>query len=276
MEDNINTPVVSISGTHLTKVEYHGQPVVTFAMIDRVHGRPEGTAGRTFRENQERFVLDEDFLELSSDEIRRNLPEGIFSKYAPKGMLITRRGYLKITKSLNDDKAWEVFDEMVERYFAVEQQRNITAADLLANPTQLLTIAQGYALQIEDMKREIVVMQKDVDTLDRIGGSDDLFGIRITAKILDMPERKFTDWIQRIGWAYRQTGTRSLLCYADKHKSGYCKNTLSTYQKSDGSEGTRDTLKFYPKGIIRLAKLLNITITEGDIRALTNLDKEAA
>lgn len=156
------------------------------------------------------------------------------------------------------------------------QPRGITAADLLANPSQLLAIAQGYALQIEDMKREIVVMQKDVEVLDRIGGSDDLFGVRVTAKILDMAERKFTDWIQRIGWAYRQNGSKKLLCYADKHKAGYCKNVAESFTKPDGSEGVRETLKFYPRGIIRLAKRLNITLTEGDIRALTAANREAA
>ncbi|OEI82499.1 DNA-binding protein [Brucella sp. BO3] len=156
------------------------------------------------------------------------------------------------------------------------QPRGITAADLLANPSQLLAIAQGYALQIEDMKREIVVMQQDVQVLDRIGGSDDLFGVRVTAKILDMAERKFTDWIQRIGWAYRQNGSKKLLCYADKHKAGYCKNVAESFTKPDGSEGVRETLKFYPRGIIRLAKRLNITLTEGDIHALVVSNREAA
>jgi len=156
------------------------------------------------------------------------------------------------------------------------QPQGITAADLLANPTQLLAIAQGYALQIEDMKREIVVMKTDVDALDRIGGSDDMLGVRVTAKILDMAERKFTDWIQQIGWAYRQNGTKRLLCYSDKHKAGYCKNVAKGYTKADGTEGIRDELKFYPRGVIRLAKRLNITLTEGDIRALATDGKEAA
>lgn len=35
--------------------EYRGQRVVTFKDIDVVHGRPNGTAGRTFRKNKERL-----------------------------------------------------------------------------------------------------------------------------------------------------------------------------------------------------------------------------
>lgn len=146
-------------------------------------------------------------------------------------------------------------------------QRPITADDLIANPMQLLQIAQGYALKIEDMKREITVLQEDAEALERISGSDDLIGIRVAAKMLDMQERKFTDMIQVHKFAYRQVGSRHLLCYADKHKAGMCKNVGESFTKGDGSEGFRETLKFYPKGLVALAKKLNKDLTEGDIRA---------
>lgn len=81
---------VSIAGTDVQRVTYRGEPVVTFAQVDRVHGRADGTAGRNFRENRERFVEGEDFIEVGPDEIRRDL-QGVFSKYAPSGILLTRR-----------------------------------------------------------------------------------------------------------------------------------------------------------------------------------------
>jgi hypothetical protein len=39
---------VTINNKQLPAVEYRGQRVVTLAMIDEVHQRPEGTAGRNF------------------------------------------------------------------------------------------------------------------------------------------------------------------------------------------------------------------------------------
>jgi hypothetical protein len=42
---------VTINNKQLPAVEYRGQRVVTLAMIDEVHQRPEGT-GRNFRENR--------------------------------------------------------------------------------------------------------------------------------------------------------------------------------------------------------------------------------
>lgn len=41
---------VTINQTPLSVKEYEGKRVVTFKDIDAVHGRPDGTAGRNFRE----------------------------------------------------------------------------------------------------------------------------------------------------------------------------------------------------------------------------------
>lgn len=111
---------VEILGQPLTRIEYRGQQVVTFAMIDEVHGRPSGTAGRAFRDNKSRFEA-QDFIELTSDEIRRMSKEGLLPQRTARAILITKRGYLKIAKTLGDDKAWDVFGEMLDRYFVVEE-----------------------------------------------------------------------------------------------------------------------------------------------------------
>ena len=64
---------VTINNKQLPAVEYRGQRVVTFAMIDEAHQRPDGTAGRNFRENRNYFVEGVDYVELGSDAIRRKV-----------------------------------------------------------------------------------------------------------------------------------------------------------------------------------------------------------
>lgn len=63
---------IEISGVAMPIVEYRGQRVVTLAMVDSVHQRPEGTAGRNFREHRDRFVEGEDYYRVCADEIRRH------------------------------------------------------------------------------------------------------------------------------------------------------------------------------------------------------------
>jgi hypothetical protein len=42
-----NLSNVTIGDTELPIIEYKGQRVITFALVDKVHQRPEGTAKRT-------------------------------------------------------------------------------------------------------------------------------------------------------------------------------------------------------------------------------------
>ncbi|WP_053080573.1 ORF6N domain-containing protein [Methylobacterium variabile] len=125
-----NTKHIRILDVDVGIVAYKGERVVTFAMVDRIHQRPDGTAGRTFRDNRERFVEGVDYFEPTSDEIRRMSLEGIFPERTARGKLITRRGYLKLIKPMSDDRAWAVQGEMIDRYFEVERMAGAIADDL--------------------------------------------------------------------------------------------------------------------------------------------------
>ncbi|MBF0181935.1 MAG: ORF6N domain-containing protein [Magnetococcales bacterium] len=109
-------PSITIGEATVPVIEYRGKRVVTFAMVDQVHQRPEGTASRNFRTNRERFIDGDDFhlIDFSqSDEIRSF---GI--DVPPRGLtLLTQSGYLMLVKSFSDDLAWQVQRELVNRYF---------------------------------------------------------------------------------------------------------------------------------------------------------------
>lgn len=106
--------------TELPLVFYKNQPVVTFSMIDSVHGRPEGTAGRSFRTNKTRFIEGEDFYVVDSsclDEFRRNYP-GVVSEATRRDIrVITETGYLMLVKSFTDDLAWQIQRQLIKAYF---------------------------------------------------------------------------------------------------------------------------------------------------------------
>lgn len=155
--------LISINSFSLPVVEYRGQRVVTLAMVDQVHERPEGTAGRNFREHREKLVEGADYIQISSDEIRRNNPGAIPDALRRNDVvLITEQGYLMLVKSLTDDLAWDVQRQLVNHYFrpqafAVPQTRAEAmrlAADLeeqnavlaLENHQQAQTIASLESL----------------------------------------------------------------------------------------------------------------------------------
>lgn len=104
---------VIINGTEMAVREWQGQRVVTFADIDRVHQRPEGTARKRFNDNKKHFILGVDYFVRKTDEAKKE-----FGIIAPNGLiLLTEQGYLMVVKSLKDDLAWQVHNEVIESYF---------------------------------------------------------------------------------------------------------------------------------------------------------------
>ncbi len=104
--------LVTIHNTQLPIVEYRGQRVVTLAMIDQVHERPEGTARRNFNEHRDKLIEGEDYFVRNSSEARQ------MGFVAPNGLsLLTEQGYLMLVKSLTDDLAWTVQRQLVINYF---------------------------------------------------------------------------------------------------------------------------------------------------------------
>ena len=114
--------LVCINSVEIHPVVVRGQRVLIFTQIDKVHGRPEGTARRNFTENKSRLIEGQDFFVItrksSMDEIRAlgNIP--------PKGItVVTESGYLLLVKSFTDDLAWQIQRELVNAYFRVNPER---------------------------------------------------------------------------------------------------------------------------------------------------------
>ena len=116
--------VVKVNQQNVLVKEYKGQRVVTFKDIDLVHERPEGTAGRNFRDNKVHFIEGEDYFKICPDEIRRNKIMDISPKLHQDIVFLTESGYLMLVKSFTDELAWKVQRQLVKSYF--KQKRNST------------------------------------------------------------------------------------------------------------------------------------------------------
>ena len=108
---------IVINHQPLPLMDYRGRRVVTFAQIDRVHGRPRGTAKRTWHAHRARFTEGEDYFQLARDVIRTEFPDGVFDIRASEGIVLTESGYLILTKPFGDDLAWWVQRQLVSHYF---------------------------------------------------------------------------------------------------------------------------------------------------------------
>ncbi|WP_241622507.1 ORF6N domain-containing protein [Rosenbergiella australiborealis] len=108
---------ITLSNQNLPLVEYKGQRVVTLAMIDQAHQRPEGTARKAFNRHRSRFTEGRHFFELTASILCTQSFIGLFPPRTSKAIVVTEMGYLLLTKPFSDDLAWKVQEQLVESYF---------------------------------------------------------------------------------------------------------------------------------------------------------------
>jgi hypothetical protein len=158
--------LVKINNQNLEVKEFNGQRVVTFKDIDTLHERVEGTAGRNFRENKERFIENVDFFfvkpaDIQNNEIRR-------SEINNSGTyLITESGYLMLVKSFTDDLAWKVQRQLVNTYFRAKEQ-NLLINQLSPNLqlfNQLFQALANNELEQKKLQQAVTETKQEIQAI---------------------------------------------------------------------------------------------------------------
>ncbi len=96
--------------------------------IAAIHGKEVKEVNRLIKSNINRFKFGIDLLDL-----KRVISNHLFSEYgftkaqwgnANNIYMLSERGYAKLLKILEDDKAWEIYDELVDNYFNMREAIN--------------------------------------------------------------------------------------------------------------------------------------------------------
>lgn len=149
---------VKINDTDLSVKEFRGQRVVTFKDIDMLHERVEGTAKRNFAENKKHFIENEDYFYINGQELRHLKQSTNFVLSNAKEIIfITESGYLMLVKSLQDDLAWKVQRELVNKYFRISNVPSLDnfKSEIVAMIDNRLAEAQLYYKIKSKSKHEI-------------------------------------------------------------------------------------------------------------------------
>jgi len=111
--------------------------VLTSAAIAAVHDVPTINIRKNFNNNRHRFNEGVDFLKLTAAEAKaqgfqapassecKSFTQAMFT-YSGTGLLLfTKSGYLKLTKSMTDAKAWAVHQTLINSYFQLEEIKTV-------------------------------------------------------------------------------------------------------------------------------------------------------
>jgi hypothetical protein len=111
--------------SNISPVEYNSQIVVTTQQIASEHSMQVKVVNQKFRRNKKHFVINQDYFELSKDMVTNcDHLSKMFYHESDILFLFTDSGYLKFVKTINDEKAWNIYNHLIESYFKIKRLNN--------------------------------------------------------------------------------------------------------------------------------------------------------
>ena len=166
--------------------------------------------------------------------------------HMPKGLTMTLvAGYnAKLRKAIID--RWQQLEQQAAQGFAIPQ--SMGEALRLAADEHDKRVAAESALALAAPKAE---------ALDRIARADGSLCITSAAKDLQVRPKDLFAWLQAHQWIYRRPGGASWLGYQDRIQQGLLEHKVTTVSSSDGSEKVVEQVRITPKGLTKLAQVLD-------------------
>ncbi|EBS1325912.1 ORF6N domain-containing protein [Salmonella enterica subsp. enterica serovar Muenchen] len=158
---------VIINNKQFPAVEYRGQRIVTFAMVDEVHERPQDTARAAFNRNRTHFIEGVDFLELTADVIRTESLSDVFAPRTAKGIVLFESGYLMLTKPFNDPLSWQVQRELVNAYFRHQQLQSTQPLTEIEMIAAIAADAVRQQKRLNQVEAQIETVAETVENIKR-------------------------------------------------------------------------------------------------------------
>lgn len=148
--------------TDLMVIEQQGLRVLTTAQLAECYGTDSKVISYNFNNNKNRYEEGKHYICLTGDELRafreiHDLPKNLNKTY-----LWTERGALLHAKSLNTDKAWEVYSELVETYFRAQK-----AQTALQNLSPQLQAMINLEVRQNELRKDLDGAIQRIEELER-------------------------------------------------------------------------------------------------------------
>ena len=136
-----------------------GKKAMLVKDIAEIHGRPVKAINQAIDRQIKRFKTEVDILDLKLNNFAVTLSDLGFNQgqiNASKHIyLLSERGYSKLLKILEDDKAWEVYEELVDNYFSMRSEQKRLPNTREAIQQLLLQGVEEVNQRVDDMEERL-------------------------------------------------------------------------------------------------------------------------
>lgn len=245
---------------NLTIIEHLNQRVLLTSQLAESYGTTNDVVTKNFNRNKERYTEGKHFYLLQGNELKQFKANGQIDLLpnANKLYLWTERGAFLHAKSLNTDKAWEVYDSLVEHYF---QSQSAKPTQLPTNYKEaiqhlLVQIEENEQLQLENKVKDqqIAELKPRADYTDKILHNKGLVTITAIAKDYGMTAYELNKILNTLGVQFKQSGQWFL--YKKYQDKWYTSSETVEITRSDGRPDIKMNTKWTQKGRLFLYELL--------------------
>lgn len=137
-------------------IEYHNIRVLTTKQVAEAYGTDNKSISYNFNHNRTRYIEGKHYFSLKGEEKKafiKNLEIPDTSIKTKILYLWTEKGALLHAKSLNTDRAWEVYDYLVDFYFRAKENTEpvVRRKDSTAEKSE--PAIKPQEMSVEDVKR---------------------------------------------------------------------------------------------------------------------------
>ena len=246
--------------------------------ISEIHNMKVGNINQRINDNKKRFKDNIDVIDLKTYTSGVSVLKELGFTQAQIGnsnniYLLSERGYAKLIKIMDTDLAWEIHDKLMDEYFTMREKINsdeqLKAQLLLeiynGGQSGILASKQLTELEKKPLLEKIEEDKPKIDVYERFINSEFTYTATALKGIFGFSSAvAMNKKLHELKLIYKPGNSKKWTAY---------KNTPKEWYKVLATE-FGDTLRWTPKGILNIADLLDVKISEGDIENLIENDNK--
>lgn len=170
-----------------------GKKAMTVKDIAGIHGRPVKAINQAIERQIKRFIDGVDIIDLKSKVTQSDLVENYgFDAHSVRMSkniyILSERGYAKLLKILEDDTAWEIYDQLVDNYFSYRKTIQSIGLD---SETKRMNAEARLENALVRKAKLLAELSKDATTeVNKALLQDKAVEVLTGSKLLEMPKLK--------------------------------------------------------------------------------------
>lgn len=172
---------------------------------------------------------------------------------------MSRDGFVLLAMGFTGAKALKFKLAYIEAFNRMEKSLRDRASDpmrALNDPAAMRGLLLNYSEKVLALEAEKAELTPKAEALDRIATADGSLSITEAAKALQMRPKDLFSYLNAHGWIYKRANAPNYLGYQSKTSAGLLEHKVTTVLRADGSEKITEQVRITPKGLTRLAALI--------------------